>query len=504
MRKFILLLLCLPLVAQGAVDGRGFFGGAWVGVSREATTQEIDVAWDRILAPVYKDVYDDKYSVPGVYWNAFMPSSVVKGPGSFDFSILDRALRSKPVADHNGNIGIDIRLEGRVFPTHWDPYTFIPPGQRKPILNLSNPKAVDILKDFLDNLAKKVNKHPQFKAICIGEMSGSSGVTEVKKEVIEYLAQRLEHAYACVVQNSDGWAVTKEYSGVARLVAGPKLAEGGCGSGNKNWPTFDCSKNSRYGSFQWGNILGDKPPSSYPRVINIASIEPNEFTIVGRGDGLRVPNPWNKSLPDPSLSLPGSNVDHNVFFWALSGKPRFPERAASLGIEPRGGIMPAAVIVVYAGFGKKDDPTRINNIQSAFRTFGFRGTGQLFPAWEGEAPAPEKKQCNDGIDNDGDDKIDLADPGCSSSNDDDESDDPIPPQCSDGLDNDGDDKIDLADPGCSSAQDNDERDDVIECPDLVLVHNKLEQLRIDLDRAGEELVRMRAEVNQLIKYLSEF
>jgi PKD repeat protein len=34
-----------------------------------------------------------------------------------------------------------------------------------------------------------------------------------------------------------------------------------------------------------------------------------------------------------------------------------------------------------------------------------------------------------------------------------------PPQCADGLDNDGDDLIDLADPGCSSAEDNDERND---------------------------------------------
>ncbi|MDB4934591.1 MAG: Tryptophan synthase alpha chain [Labilithrix sp.] len=56
--------------------------------------------------------------------------------------------------------------------------------------------------------------------------------------------------------------------------------------------------------------------------------------------------------------------------------------------------------------------------------------------------------CSDGIDNDGDGKIDSADPGCTSGADTDETD---VPQCSDGIDNDGDGKIDYPnDPGCSS------------------------------------------------------
>ena len=70
-----------------------------------------------------------------------------------------------------------------------------------------------------------------------------------------------------------------------------------------------------------------------------------------------------------------------------------------------------------------------------------------------EPPAP--KQCGDGIDNDGDGFIDLADVGCSSALDDDET-DPLPVACSDGIDNDGDGFIDLADVGCSSSLDDDE------------------------------------------------
>lgn len=63
--------------------------------------------------------------------------------------------------------------------------------------------------------------------------------------------------------------------------------------------------------------------------------------------------------------------------------------------------------------------------------------------------------CSDGIDNDGDGKKDLADPGCSGPDDNDETD---KPSCSDGRDNDGDGKVDLADPGCDGPNDNDETD----------------------------------------------
>lgn len=76
------------------------------------------------------------------------------------------------------------------------------------------------------------------------------------------------------------------------------------------------------------------------------------------------------------------------------------------------------------------------------------------PPVEVVAPPPA---CSDGADNDGDGLIDFpADPGCTSADDDDETD---PPQCADGKDNDGDGLIDFpADPGCTAADDNDEVD----------------------------------------------
>lgn len=70
-------------------------------------------------------------------------------------------------------------------------------------------------------------------------------------------------------------------------------------------------------------------------------------------------------------------------------------------------------------------------------------------------------QCSDGIDNDGDGNIDLADAGCSSSSDTFEGDEPTPAQCADGIDNDGDGNIDLADAGCSEASDDNEANDPV-------------------------------------------
>jgi subtilisin family serine protease len=77
-------------------------------------------------------------------------------------------------------------------------------------------------------------------------------------------------------------------------------------------------------------------------------------------------------------------------------------------------------------------------------------------------PPPPAPACSNGVDDDGDGKVDFpADPGCSSALDNDESNapppPPPPPACSNGQDDDGDGKVDFpADPGCSSATDNDE------------------------------------------------
>src|SRR3989344_3088456 len=83
-------------------------------------------------------------------------------------------------------------------------------------------------------------------------------------------------------------------------------------------------------------------------------------------------------------------------------------------------------------------------------------------------------QCSDGIDNDDDGDIDYDDDlGCSSSEDDDESDDPAFPQCSDGVDNDGDGYIDGVDSGCANAEDNDEN-----TPPVITIDTELVELTL--------------------------
>lgn len=77
---------------------------------------------------------------------------------------------------------------------------------------------------------------------------------------------------------------------------------------------------------------------------------------------------------------------------------------------------------------------------------------------------PPNTSCNDQFDNDGDGKVDMADPGCTSIYDTDEYDyvaPPTPPPtysyaCSDGIDNDGDGRVDMVDTGCYATTDTSE------------------------------------------------
>jgi hypothetical protein len=68
-------------------------------------------------------------------------------------------------------------------------------------------------------------------------------------------------------------------------------------------------------------------------------------------------------------------------------------------------------------------------------------------------------QCSNGVDDDGDGRTDLKDPGCTGPFDDSEY-NPPPPQCSNGKDDDGDGLVDLRDPGCSGPQDDNEKNAV--------------------------------------------
>jgi hypothetical protein len=96
---------------------------------------------------------------------------------------------------------------------------------------------------------------------------------------------------------------------------------------------------------------------------------------------------------------------------------------------------------------------------------------------DGGPDGPPKPQCSDGIDNDGDGKIDYPnDPGCVVPQQDDETDDcpdgPACPQCSNGKDDDGNGSTDYPnDPGCTSAGDYDERtENPVACGNNITIH----------------------------------
>jgi hypothetical protein len=77
---------------------------------------------------------------------------------------------------------------------------------------------------------------------------------------------------------------------------------------------------------------------------------------------------------------------------------------------------------------------------------------------ESPSDPSERSQCDDDLDNDGDGDVDYPDdPGCQSARDNSEAPNP---QCSDGVDNDGDGRTDHPDdPGCRSARDTSEDSD---------------------------------------------
>jgi uncharacterized protein YkwD len=116
---------------------------------------------------------------------------------------------------------------------------------------------------------------------------------------------------------------------------------------------------------------------------------------------------------------------------------------------------------------------RANIENASFRSIGVgaasSSTGRIYWAQafgtqtgSTSPPPPPSYACSNGKDDDGDGKVDYpADPGCTSSTDNDEYNAPAPPPpsyaCSNGADDDGDGKVDYpADPGCTSSTDNDE------------------------------------------------
>ncbi len=136
----------------------------------------------------------------------------------------------------------------------------------------------------------------------------------------------------------------------------------------------------------------------------------------------------------------------------------------SIIVDPVSNLTPELKVVVNVSVRDK-----ANNLMTRTYQFNDLSCAQLGCAVGGITP-----QCSDGLDNDADSRIDFPeDSGCADANDNSEfvyadymcSTTPISvegaptttvPQCSDLLDNDNDNLIDMADPGCSDPWDNNE------------------------------------------------
>ena len=211
-----------------------------------------------------------------------------------------------------------------------------------------------------------------------------------------------------------------------------------------------------------GADLGDKDTQLEGAGVNALvfplSFAPNLYALVGAGMGRA--NDYASIVADPNGPLlpPGETLRSDDFstqhlqaglghLFALSfGRYDFGIRAEALArYTERKNVAEEA----------PGDPRRYND-------YVFNLGLQLPLGLRPEPPPPPPVAvvpvvliCSDGQDNDADGLVDYpADPGCTSAEDDDETD---PPQCSDGKDNDGDGLIDFpADKGCTGADDNDE------------------------------------------------
>ncbi len=194
------------------------------------------------------------------------------------------------------------------------------------------------------------------------------------------------------------------------------------------------------------NCVGEPWKGSASKVIIVASTTSSDTQSSFSSEGNEI------DVSAPGSSIYSSYNSNDASYATLSG--------TSMAAPHVSGVA-ALLKTLETGWGYADIDSRLKNTAVDLGPAGFDvdfGFGRINAdaATAGLGGGPTY-QCSDGIDNDGDGLTDYpADPGCSSSTDNDEYNAPTP-QCSDGIDNDGDGLTDYpADPGCSSSSDDDE------------------------------------------------
>jgi len=191
------------------------------------------------------------------------------------------------------------------------------------------------------------------------------------------------------------------------------------------------------------------PPSSdmCPNISGIQASVPNGYTTNASGDCVPVGPDWCPNIPGTQTSVP-ANYTVDAAGDCVPVDPDWcPNIVGTQTSVPTGYTLDASGDCVPVG------PDWCPNIP---------GTQTSVPAGmtvdtQGDCIPIALSQCSNGLDDDSDGKVDMADPDCTSASDNNES---SIPQCSNNIDDDGDGKKDFpADPGCVNANDDTENTD---------------------------------------------
>ena len=170
---------------------------------------------------------------------------------------------------------------------------------------------------------------------------------------------------------------------------------------------------------------------------------------------ITVTNP-NAAPNTPTITGPTTGVTNTNYQFSISGTDSNGDQVRYNADWDNNGSVDDTTL--YRDSGWVWQPSRS---WSTAGTYTFRAHTQDVPGatsgWRSHTItiSNPSTQCSDGIDNDGDGRIDLADYGCSSGTDTTESPNP---QCSDGIDNNGNGLIDTADVGaCTGPTDGNEQ-----------------------------------------------
>ena len=194
---------------------------------------------------------------------------------------------------------------------------------------------------------------------------------------------------------------------------------------------------------------------------------------------------WKENLSDQAAGTSGSRVlSDSVDSERFGGRYHFEVVTPPGYYDENNQDRQYPVVYFLHGYGQKPSYATSSNVLFSGAMSSGIWPPMIFVYPDGSCSDMKVRACNDGVDNDGDELIDLDDPGCQDNEqrrvEDDEPNESSPPRCQDRVDNDLDGLVDLDDPGCLSP----DHDDEGECREGTFYLNHL--VNIDGIRRGRD------------------